>query len=321
MMNSGRMEFFPFFDPKHNGKPIGWGLKWGIAVGMGTVYMLLQYLVLPDKEIFFRDYCWILGLIIIAETASVYVATHLFRSTLAEINELEMEEVVVRGIIRSWLSDRNFLLCGLGLALVSSSVGYALGVPPDMHFTFLSIFMTYFGFLLSGFAAGLGMLVIVAVIVLYLNLAPTLQHSLDPSNPDGIGGIKKLGDALWVFAALIFTVGCVIALYMFSVPWSNLTSDFVQTAFLLWLSFPFVLAISVVLIPGLAVRRHVTYYKSYKEQQLKREKARLYTAYRKFADTDDEAIISEKKALSAKMNRIQEELEKLKQMRNSHIDG
>jgi hypothetical protein len=87
------------------------------------------------------------------------------------------------------------------------------------------------------------------------------------------------------------------------------------------LSLPFILGISVVLIPGLAVRRHVTYYKTYKEQQLKQEKARLYAAYRKFADTDAAAIIHEKKELSAKMNRIQDELEKLKAMRNSHLDG
>lgn len=321
MTNSHRMEFFPFFDPRRNGNPIGWGLKSGIALGLGVLYMFLQYIVLPDKDVFFRDYCWILGLIVTAELLSVYVATQLFRSTLQEISELEMDEVVGRAIISSWLTDRNFILCGIGFALLSLGAGYALGVPPDLHFTFLSLFMNYTGFFLTGFSAGMGMLIVVAVIMLYLNLTPTLQHALDPGNPDGIGGIKKLGDALWIFGALIFAVGCLVALYMFSVPWSNLTSEYVQTIFLLWLSLPYVLAISVVLIPGLAMRRHVTYYKSYKEQQLKREKARLYAEFRKFADSEDEVIINEKKALSAKMNRIQEELEKLKRMRNSHIDG
>lgn len=321
MTSTDRIEFFPFFDPKFGDKPLSWSMKLVLALGMGAFYVALQYVVLPDKEVFFRDYCWILGLIISVSLLAVYVAVEVFRTTLKELRDLDMDYVVSRAIVDNWLNDKCFLISGVGFALLTAGVGYTLGIPPDLHFTFLSLAATYLGYLLAGFSAGMGLLGIVAVIMLYLNIAPTLQHALNPSDPDGTGGIKKLGDALWIFGALIFAVGFLVAIYLFGVTWSNLTAGFAQNVFLLWLSLPFILGISVVLIPGLAVRRHVTYYKTFKEQQLKQEKARLYAAYRKFADTDDAAIIHEKKELSAKMNRIQDELEKLKAMRNSHLDG
>jgi hypothetical protein len=95
----------------------------------------------------------------------------------------------------------------------------------------------------------------------------------------------------------------------------------VQFVFLIWVSLPYVLAVSVVLIPGLAVRRQVSYFKSYKSDQLKQEKVKLYSSYKQFESKEDEEIISEKKELGEKLERIQNELETLKKMRNSPIDG
>ena len=96
--------------------------------------------------------------------------------------------------------------------------------------------------------------------------------------------------------------------------------EYVQFVFLFWLSLPYILAISIVLIPGLAVRRQVSYYKNYKGKQLKREKAKLYSSFKKFDAMEDEALIHEKNQLKSRLDRNQEELEKLKQMRNSHLD-
>ena len=80
--------------------------------------------------------------------------------------------------------------------------------------------MAYFGFFLAGFASGMGLLAITAVIVLYLKFAPSLQYTLDPNDPDGSGGIKKLGDSLWFFSGLIGAVGVLVSIHMFGVSWT-----------------------------------------------------------------------------------------------------
>lgn len=159
------------------------------------------------------------------------------------------------------------------------------------------------------------------MIVLYLKFAPSLQYTLDPSDPDGYGGIKKLGDSLWFFGGLIGVMGILVSIHMFGVSWTLMHKQYVQFIFLFWVSLPYILAVPIVLIPGLAVRRQVSYYKSYKSDQLKKEKARLYSNYKQFKAKEDKDIVSEKKELGDKLEQIQDELEKLKQMRNSHIDG
>lgn len=69
---------------------------------------------------------------------------------------------------------------------------------------------------------------------------------------------------------------------MFGVQWTFVYKPYVQVIFLFWLCFPYIVAISVVLIPGLAVRRQVSYYKVSKANQLKLEKARTYASYKQF---------------------------------------
>jgi uncharacterized membrane protein len=184
-----------------------------------------------------------------------------------------------------------------------------------------SLVMVHFGFFLVGFASGMGLLAITAVIVLYLKFAPTLQYTLDPNDPDRNGGIKRLGDSLWFFGGLIGAVSVLVSIYMFGVSWTFIHKQYVQFIFLFWVSLPYIFAVSLVLIPGLSVRRRVSNFKSYKSVQLKLEKVKLYLSYKQFESKEDEEIISEKKELGNKLGRIQNELEALKRMRNSHIDG
>lgn len=74
------------------------------------------------------------------------------------------------------------------------------------------------------------------------------------------------------------------------------------------------------LIPGLALNRQVSYFKVYKAKQLQQQKSKLYSSFKQFDIKEDSAIIEEKKELSDKLNRVQDELAKLKKMRTSHID-
>ena len=113
---------------------------------------------------------------------------------------------------------------------------------------------------------------ITGVIVLYINFAPHLYYSLEPLNSDGIGGIKKLGDSLWIFALITVAVSLLTTICLFGISWEGLGTQWVQTLFLSWVSLPYIVAIMLVVIPGLAVRRQVNLFKKYRmEGAAKRE--------------------------------------------------
>lgn len=312
--------FHPFFDPLIDGAQLSWGKKFSIALVLGATYLLLQYYALPDKLDFFTHYCWILGIIISTAMLALYISVEIFRRTLVTIYKLESGEATCEGIIHDWLSNRCYLIAGTSFATINTTVGHVLGVPAGFYETPIALGSIYMGMFAAGFATGMGILGIIAIILLYLRFAPNLQHTLDPLSPDGTGGIKKLGDTLWFFGALTGLVGVLVSIYMFQVRWTNMHVDYVQVVFLVWVSLPYLFAVSIVLIPGLAVRRQVSYFKRYKIRQLKREKAKLYSAYKKFDAMDDDALIHEKKELKERLIRIQEELDQLKLMRNSHLE-
>lgn len=311
----------PFYDPYRQGSTLAYPQKIGISLGVGAFYLLLQYYAMPNKMEFFDQYCWILGIIISTALLALYVATDIFRRSLIIMQELSGDSKAIDEVVSVWLNNKWYLIAGLGFATVNTSVAHLLGVPAEFHVSALSLAMMYVGFFLAGFASGMGLLGISGIIVVYLKFAPSLQYALNPDDPDGNGGIKKLGDALWFFGMLTGAVGVLVSLYMFGVQWTYIFKPYVQIILLLWVAFPYIVAISIVLIPGLAVRRQVNNFKANKTDQLKREKAQTYASYKKFDHKDDAAIVSEKKELSDRLIRIQDELEKLREMRNSHIDG
>lgn len=313
-------DFYPFYDRNRESGWLSYISKAVISLAIGSFYIIVQYLATPDSSAFFGQYSWVLGAIISTAIMALYIATDVFRVSLGIVNKFEGNDQLSNHIVRHWLSDSQYGLAGLSFGAANVGVAHLLGIPSEFHSTALSLSMMYFGFFVAGFTAGLGALAIVAVIALYLKLAPNLQHALDPNDPDGNGGIKKLGDSLWVFAMLIALVGVLVSVYMFGLKWQYMHIAYVRWIFLLWISLPYLAAISVVLIPGLAVRRHVSHYKAHRETQLKQTKAELYSSFKQFENSDDESIISSKKEISEKLSDINDQMEKLRKMRNSHID-
>ena len=90
---------------------------------------------------------------------------------------------------------------------------------------------------------------------------------------------------------------------------------------LLWLALPYTLAVSIVLVPGLAVRRQVRDFKSFKAKQLREEESRLFNSFKEFEEASDEEIIASKKEITERLENIQSQMDKLRKMRNSHIDS
>lgn len=312
--------FYPFFDPYRKGEMLSWGQKVAISVAIGATYLLIQYFALPEKMVFFQHLCWILGTIISTSIMALYVSAEIFRNSIRALKQFDLGQDLGQQTVDTWLCDRWYVLAGLLYGALTMIVGHSLGVPAEFYVQTSALIAIYAGFFAAGFTTGMGLLSILAIISLYLRVAPSLQHALNPRSPDGTGGIKILGDSLWFFGLLIALVGFLISIYMFGVRWSNLHLPIVQYVFLVWVSLPYILAVSVVLIPSLAVRRQVSYFKYYKAQQLKREKAKLYARFKKFHAMEDEAIIAEKAQLKQRMDSIQEELDQLEEMRISPLD-
>lgn len=316
-----RTEFYPFYDPYRDGNMLSMTAKVGISLSVGLSYILLQFLAMPDKMVFFEQSLWVLGAIMSTSIMAMYASTMAFRKSLVILDNVDGQIHVTQRIVREWLSDHRFLLAGGVFATLNTTIGHLLGVPVALYESVSALSMMYLGFVIAGFVSGMGLLSIAAVIVLHLRFAPNLQHALDPENPDGSGGIGELGDSLWFFALLIGAVGVLVSVYMVNVRWSFMYKDYVQLIYLLYMALPYVLAVSVVLIPGLAVRRQVAHFKAHRAKQLKQEQAKLYSSYKEFDAADDDEIISAKKELNEKMEHIEVQMEKLRKMRKSHIDS
>ncbi|MFK7863506.1 MAG: hypothetical protein AB8B95_04670 [Pseudohongiellaceae bacterium] len=320
-MSSKSARFHPFYDPHSHNGGLSNGIKALISLGLGAVYGAAQFVTMPNRAAFYSENCLILAAIITTAVMALYLATDVFRESLDTVDKFYGSDEITSQIVDHWLSDKQFYLAGSAGAVANMAVAHVLGIPGEFHIAYSSLVVMYSGYLISGFAAGMGLLAIIAVIALYLKLAPSLEQALDPKDPDGNGGIKRLGDALWFFATLIAALAVLICIYMFGVSWQSIHQPAVRIVFIFWISLPFLVAMSIVLIPGLAVRRHVGHYKIRHESQLKQEKAELYSSFKQFKNVDDEDIISSKKELSEKLTEISVQMEQLRKMRKSHIDG
>lgn len=313
-------QFTPFYDRLGTDRIVGKPAKIAISIGAGATYSLLQYLSLPDKSVFLDQQCWILGAIITTAMLSLYISTDIVRNNLPLVEKFEGRFGVSEEVLKHWLTDRGYILAGLAFTAVNTSIGHLLGVPAEFHNSWFALTMIYLGLFAAGFTCGMGLYGIFSVIVMYLKLAPCLQQSLDLDSADGIGGIKPLGDALWFFSLLTGALGLLVTLYIFGVDWTNTHQQWARTLMLFWAATPYVVAITVVLLPGLAMRRSVQSFKQQKNSELIQEKAKVYSELKEFRDKSDQEIVAENRDLAEKLQIIQDKIEQLKTMRDSHID-
>lgn len=320
-MNSKPYNFYPFFDPRLYDSTLSWTQKIAISAGLGLSYSLIQYLNLTDKTVFFDQFSWVLSLVITSAMLALYIASAILRDNIILMHENSGELNENDRLLNLMMANRNYILAGTVFAIMTTGVSISLGIPEDFNAALIPLLSNNLGAVMSGFAAGMGLWGIISVIVLFLKFAPSLQYSLDPDSPDGSGGIKKLGDSLWFFSFLIAAVGLLVSAYMFSVDWTNMQSEMARTLFVTWLAMPYVMAISVVLVPGLAVRRQVNDFKLRREEQLKKARAEAYSSYKEFEPVADDDIIASKKKLEDRLNHIQGQMERLRSMRASPLDS
>ncbi len=321
-MNSStnHSEFSPFYDPRDKGTPLTVGGKVFISLAVGSFYIFIQYLVMPDKSAFFSQYCWVLGVIISTCLMALYVSTDVFRSNLETIDALQGNSKLSGHIVQFWLNNSRFLVAGLSVATANTLVAHLLGIPGELHASPLALLVMYLGYFGSGFTAGMGLLAIFSVIVLYLKLAPELERSLDSETLDIASSLKQLSNSLWFFAILASMVGVLVSLYLFAVDWQLMHTPLAKSLFLFWISLPYLVAVSIVLIPSLVVGRQVSYFKTYRIDQLKQEKAKLHLWLKRFEVSDDESIIKRHREITEKLESLNTKIRKLEKLRSHNFD-
>lgn len=320
-MSAKLNHYLPFYSNGLDKNTVSIPVQASIAIVIGGIYLVALYLALPERSVFIDEVCWLLGAIISGSLFALYRSTEVFHTSLYLIQKLEGATLDSQLMVSKWLAPHRYVFAGTLVGTVNVTIGHFLGVPSDFFVTPLALTLIYVGFFLAGFANGMGVQGVVTVITLYVRFAPNLQNTLEPRNPDGIGGIKRLGDSLWFFTFIIAAVAFLISTYIISVSWTGLGSTWVQILFLFWIATPYLVAIAIVVIPGLAVQRQIVKFKRERTTFLKQQKARLYTSIKKTSDKTDDEIIAEKKLLSQQLEEIQEELSSVKKMRNSHIDS
>jgi len=170
-----------------------------------------------------------------------------------------------------YLSDRNFLLGALFFGFANLGVGLLFGMPVS---GFAAIWLG-FGYFVAGFVCGLPAIGILGVVATLRSFTKTTELKLDYTAPDLCGGLSFLGNALVLFGVLTLLEGILIASYILMVDWVRADNAWVQLAMWLWIIFPFLLSILVLVVPAADINRMLRHYRLDQERKLKNKCRRL----------------------------------------------
>lgn len=91
------------------------------------------------------------------------------------------------------------------------------------------------------------------------------------TNPDGCGGILFLGQALIKFSGVTLLVGVLISIFILEFGWSQRTDTFVdvvRAVMWMWIAFPFVLSLAILLAPASRANQLLMNHKIEKEVEV-----------------------------------------------------
>jgi len=293
-------QFRPFYEWIPDRFPIPLIVKLMLSGLLGFLFLAPHYMVVQGRVL--DDWSWLLCSIIVTAMICLYYATHTFRSMFSQMNlRLRAEDGSIRDSvyldpIRQYLSDKKFLSAGLLFAVLNCGVGYLLKIPergPGDTF--------YLGFFLAGFVCGMAVCGIRGVVVTLTRYLNQGQPKVDYTNPDGCGGFLFLGEALIKFSAVTLVVGVLISLYTLTATVSSpkrseavysdsageaVSSDkpshtgpsdkppevpsdnLIRVIMWLWIAFPFLLSLTILLAPASRANQALMNHKIQKEVEL-----------------------------------------------------
>ena len=270
--------FFPFYERIAIRSP--WNIigKFLVSVLPSLVFLTIYYMSIKEmsiKDENFKDWSWILAVLISTSTIFLYYATHILRFVLTDIDmRLHPEgEGVHWTTLKRILTDRNFVLAGFFFGLLNYIFGHIFAPTswnPLVKVTILS------GCSLAGFVCGMGVFAIFGICLSIHACAQELKRTFDFTSPDYCGGTEFLGRALVLFSSFTLIGGVMISIYIYLTPWEPVESYLVKLLKGIFIAFPYVMSLIVLVIPAVPINKALSEYKIELEFSLKERATNIF---------------------------------------------
>ena len=252
------IKFLPFYERMAIRLPGNIAGKVLVSVLPSLVFLAAHYVSIEEEV--FKDWSWFLSVLISTAMLCLYYATHTLRNILTEMDmRLQPDgEGVYLTTLKRVLSDRNFVLAGLFFGLLNCGFGLCFELPYSKWFEIVTILS---GYLLAGFVCGMAAFGICGVCLSIRAFARKAKRTFDFTSPDHCGGTVFLGGALVVFSSVTLIVGVMISAYILLTPWKGRENDLVKLLMCIWIAFPYVMSLVVLIVPAVPINKALSEYK------------------------------------------------------------
>ncbi len=293
--------------------------KLALTTLLGLSFLGLRYMSVRHSgnvaHYILGDWSWFLALLITTVMLGLYYATHIYRIMITEVLRRLPKDVTEKDIlepISDYLTDRWFIISGVGFGVFTCLLGFVFGLPEYKRFPcgccgipdniWFANFTIYYGFFFAGFVNGLAVFGIMVVLRSFKIFSDKIDSSIDFTFPDRCGGTAFLGTALMVYSSVTLISGVMISVYTFNTQWKNLETQWefldiplkhlVVVSESLWIALPYVMGLVVLMIPALRINKILRSYKTRSEGELQEK---LVTLQVEIEDSEKDSTIRKEK--------------------------
>ncbi|HEX7027965.1 MAG TPA: hypothetical protein VF268_12045 [Gammaproteobacteria bacterium] len=258
-------DFCPFYE-KGIARMGGFVGKVLFSISLGAAVLAIHYLGIGKTV--FENYGWILSIIVLVASLSLFYATHTFRMLLPKLAGCMHTEQQARlmSLVASYLSDRRFVISGLVFGCLNSLMGLLFGLP-DVYDSAWKVASILTGYFIAGFVCGLALCGIVGVAKCISAISNNNESLFDYTSHDKCGGTQFIGWALLVFSVVTLIVGVLITLYISFTQWEYKRSAIVNVFYASWIVLPYVASIFVLVVPAISINKSLARYKIEKDKR------------------------------------------------------
>ncbi len=252
------IKFFPFYERIAIQLPGNIAGKVLVSVLPSLVFLAVRYVSIKEEN--FEDWSWILAVLISTAMIFLYCATHTLRVVLTEM-DLRLHpdgEGIYWTTLKRVLSDRNFVLAALFFGLLNYVVGHMFAPEEWNWFEEVTILS---GCSLAGFVCGMAAFAIFGICLSIRAFAREAERTFDFTSPDHCGGTAFLGRALVLFSSFTLIGGVMISVYILLTPWKGRENDLVKLLMCIWIAFPYVMSLVVLIVPAVPINKALSEYK------------------------------------------------------------
>lgn len=249
-----------------------------VALVLGLICFVPHLLTV--QAAIFSDLSWMVGVMTTSAMLLLYHATSTLISLIAEVDSRVPPHLrsLYTKPLRTWLSDRQFVLGGIFFGVVNCLVGHFFGI----RYTRLPSEVTiYFGFFVVGFVCGMAAYSLIGVFGFVRGFVAT-NPPVDYREPDRCGGMSFVGEAIVTFGLVNLVMGVLISVYIVFAPWTNRSHPFVRDLMWIWIGFPFFVSMCHLLGLGAMIHMVLQRYKKHMQRvlsaQVRQSRARLQGA-------------------------------------------